>query len=114
MIRELKENYKKAKAEFKGEARSQARLVYNGTEIPELAGKLNIGQGRAHAIPAAFVRMKDGDPMQFYSDGSLRHALGKKPGKAARKEAKRLKRARNSHTKGQRPVVHAGDGETAG
>ncbi len=92
----LKENYEKAKAELKGEARSEARLVLNGHHVPMIQNQLRREGGPAPAqrIPGAYIRMKDGNPMQYADDGSIRHAAGEKPGKAAKKARKKENRRR--------------------
>lgn len=94
---EFKNQFDKAKAELKGEARSHARLVKNAVDIPEVAKRLNGHNSQVRAVRApqptgAAVRMLDGKPMMFFDDGSIRHALGKRVTKAARKALKRAKR----------------------
>jgi hypothetical protein len=93
MLRELRDNYRKAKAQIDGKAMSAARLVYNGLHVPGLDIVTGKGPRVARPIAGAFVRMMDGDPMQYFTDGSLRHALGK-PDKKQRRlriKARRLK-----------------------
>ncbi len=84
MLRELADNYRKAKAEIAGQAVSKARLVFNGLHVPGLDIVKGKGPRVARPIAGAFVRMMDGDPMQYFTDGSLRHALGK-PNKKQRR-----------------------------
>lgn len=91
ILDKLKENYQAAKAELKGEARSHARIIKNAVNVPGLATELR--KGPPARIPGAFVRMKDGVPMQFCTDGSIRHAFGKNVSKAAKKRAKKARRA---------------------
>lgn len=81
----LGQNIREAKAELDGKALSRARRIKPLSEIQALRpGK---------PVPTAILmRMKDGDPMRYFSDGSLRHATGFKPGKAARKALKRQRR----------------------
>lgn len=105
MLRELgrkfKENLEQARAEIKGEARSQARMILNGRDVPGVAEKMTEsrnerGPGTApQAVPGMFIRTKDGNPMAYFDDGSLRHATGFKPGKAARKARKKEMRRRH-------------------
>jgi len=90
MLRDLKENYLRARAELKGEARSQARMIKNAVDVPQIASDLR--PGKPEGIAGAFVRMKDGATMQFHTDGSLRHAFGKALTKAAKKRAKKERR----------------------
>lgn len=88
--RKVKENYLRITAEQKGQAVAQARRIKCAVDIHEVAIRLK--RGRPEEIAGAGIRMKDGIPMVFYTDGSLRHATGFKPGKAARKALKRLRR----------------------
>lgn len=95
-LREFKKNYRAVKAENEGKAVSVARLIKNLRDIIELAGhqvkrKKGDPPRPARPIPGAYVRMLDGRPMQFFTDGSLRHVAGRKPGKAKRKALKRLR-----------------------
>lgn len=91
----LKENYEKEKARLSGEARSEARMILNAKDIPQISGKLE-GTGPAKPIPGVGIRMLDGKPMIFHTDGSLRHAMGRRLMKAERKA---LKKARREATK---------------
>lgn len=93
----FKEKLAEVKAELKGEARSRARMVKQAKDVPELAERLNGAKGVAYVgaprpIAGATIRMVDGKRMTFFNDGSLRHAHGVKPGKAARKALKRMRR----------------------
>jgi hypothetical protein len=91
----LKENIAREKAHLQGKGYSEARMIKNAIDIPEIAKHLNGANGAApRAIAGAVVRMKDGKPMVFHTDGSLRHAVGRKTTKAARKELKRARRAK--------------------
>lgn len=101
--RELRENYDREKARIKGEARSQARMVKAAKDIEGIAESLT--SGPAKPIQGAGVRMKDGKPMVFHTDGSLRHAHGRAIGKAARKL---LKKARQEQ---RRREIHVRDVE---
>lgn len=76
MLRELRDNFNKAKQELAGKAVSRARIVFNGHGT-SLAMSHQKGPRVARPIAGAFIRMLDGDPMQYYDDGSIRHALGK-------------------------------------
>ena len=92
----LKNNYVRAKAELKGEALSHARRILPAQDIPSVANKLagtngHHQPGAPQAIRTTGVRMLDGKPMVFFTDGSLRHALGRKTTKAARKALKRAR-----------------------
>lgn len=111
MIRKVREamhvfrrHLKEVQAEQKGEARSRARMIKQAHDIPELRKALDAhADGAARPIQGAGVRMLDGTPMQFFSDGSLRHPFGRKVTKAARKKIKRMRHERQA----QRPGVHA-------
>lgn len=108
-IRTFREKLDEVKAEQKGEARSHARLVKQAQAIPELCDTQEITvEGKTFSVqhlkkraPGAAqptkvgVRMLDGKPMVFFNDGSIRHAMGVKPGKAARKAMKRFRRQQN-------------------
>lgn len=94
ILTRFKDNYERAKADLKGEARSHARRIKTAAEIPEVGDHLSRKLQGAPQPTKVAVRMLDGKPMMFYTDGSLRHALGKRITKAARKALKRAKRAR--------------------
>lgn len=94
MLRQLRENYNKAKAELVGKAVSRARLVFNGHHVPGLDVVTGKGPRVARPIAGAFVRMMDGDPMQYHTDGSLRHAFGKPDKKERRRRIKKLREMR--------------------
>lgn len=80
---EVAKNYRDEKARLQGKAISKARVLVT------TPGDLINGPARpTHTA----VRMMDGDPMVRFTDGSWRHATGKKPGKAARKALKRARR----------------------
>lgn len=83
----------KARAEVKGEAVSVARKIKNASDIPEVAEKMTPGGGSPPQSTGIGIRMLDGKPMVWATDGSLRHALGRKTTKAARKALKRARRA---------------------
>lgn len=69
-----------------------ARLMIPAAHIPHMKDKLNEPGGSSVARPTdAAVEMLDKTVLRFHSDGSLRHALGRIKGKAARKAAKRAK-----------------------
>jgi hypothetical protein len=80
------EKYRQAKARLQGKAISVARRVKTAKETI----KSSLRPGPPRPVAGAYVRMLDGRPMQFYTDGSLRHALGAKPGKAATRRARGL------------------------
>ena len=63
-----------------------ARLLIPAAHIPQMKDALKPG---APMPTAAAVEMLDKTVMRFHSDGSLRHALPRVRGKAARKAAKR-------------------------
>lgn len=88
----LKENFRKEQARRKGLALSQARMVKRAADVEGLSDLLKPGAPRP--ITSGAVRMLDGKVMVFHTDGSLRHATGMKPGKAARKALKRMRQAR--------------------
>jgi hypothetical protein len=96
----LAENVRREKAHLEGRGFSEARMIKAAKDIPEVAKKLNGANGvtriGAPQPLKAGVRMLDGKPMQFFSDGSLRHAAGKRVTKAARKQLKRARRAQKS------------------
>lgn len=72
------------------EPKSQGRLIKQMKDIPEAGDSYRPGEP---AKPTnAIVTMKDGDPMRFHTDGSLRHAQGRIKGKAARKAFKKARR----------------------
>lgn len=83
MFKELKDNVKREK----GEAVSYARRLKPLAEV----AKVESPNG-APAPTGIAVRMLDGNPMVYFNDGSLRHATGHKPGKAARKARKKARR----------------------
>lgn len=88
MLKELTKNYREAKAELKGEAISKAVRIKPLEEIDP-----NALQPNQPARPTQYLfRRPDGTPVRYWSDGSLRHATGHKPGKAARKALKRARR----------------------
>jgi hypothetical protein len=81
MLRMFRQHFREAKAELQGVAISKARLLPSQAPVADHTGPpapTNVG-----------VRMRDGAPMRYFTDGSIRHATGFKPGKAARKAAKR-------------------------
>lgn len=97
----VKRNYANAKDEGMGKAVSKARMILNARWIPEVVkflhperrGLVRRFKGRGPFIPqrikGARIRMLDGKLYDFFSDGSLRHAFGRKIGKMARKALKR-------------------------
>lgn len=86
----MAQNLRREKARLKGEALSYARRILPAAEVK---GVLEDGPVRASGVT---VRMFDGKPMVFHTDGSLRHALGRKVTKAARKQLKQARRAKKS------------------
>lgn len=84
----FRKNYQEIRAEQKGIALSRARLVKSAQSVDGLQ-KLLKPEEKPAPIAGATIRMMDGKPMTFHTDGSLRHALGRRAGKAARKAMKR-------------------------
>lgn len=80
----FKQRLRETRAELQGKALSRARMLKPLSEIRPGARK----EGRPEPTDV-HVRMLDGKPMTFHSDGSLRHFFGSKPGKAARKALKK-------------------------
>lgn len=89
IVGEFREQWRRARAELQGVARSQAVMIKQAKDVPELEASLRERGKVPRPIPGATVRMRDGKLMIFYTDGSLRHYHGVKPGKAARKAIKR-------------------------
>jgi hypothetical protein len=89
---ELKKNFREEKARLEGKAISRARMIRQAKDIPGLAEKLTPGEGVPRSTGTG-VRMMDGKTMVFYTDGSVRHVLGKRLIKAERKALKRARRA---------------------
>lgn len=117
LVNKFSENYKRVKAELTGKGKSFARLVKAARDIPGMLQERPKGQKKYHprtpyttmknlhrvpvarGIAGAFVRMLDKKPMQFFTDGSLRHVLpGMKPGKALRKALKRLRQRQRAES----------------
>lgn len=95
LVRSLARNYKEAKAELQGVALSQARMLKGLKEILGLDAfkKQHVGPPRPTNIN---IMMRNGAPMTYYTDGSLRHTLSHdRRGKKARVRARRLRRAAN-------------------
>lgn len=90
LLTELRKNYKEAKANLSGQAVSRARRIKPLAEIVG-ANFAAVKDGPVRPTSAQ-VRMIDGEPMRYFTDGSLRHATGYKPGKAARKARKKANR----------------------
>lgn len=101
----LKQKYREEKAHLKGEGISHARMVKQAKDIPEIAEKLAVGSGPAQAIKGANITMKDGQPMAFFSDGSLRNLYGAKPEISGRQFRKLRKRVRADRKRFQMRVV---------
>lgn len=108
VVKQFKENLKRTRAEMAGVGKSFARLVKAARDIPGMLQERPKGQKKyrpstpyttfknqhrvpvARGIVGAFVRMLDKKPMQFFTDGSLRHVLpGQRLGKALSKALKR-------------------------
>lgn len=89
VISELQKNFREAKAELKGEGISKAVRIRPLTEVQSVTVRR---PGEAAKPTNMRLRMPDGTPMVYFTDGSLRHMTGFKPGKAARKALKRAKR----------------------
>jgi hypothetical protein len=70
-----------------------ALLKLVGCILPGLDISTGKGPRVARPIAGAYVRMFDGDPMQYFTDGSLRHALGK-PDKVQRRLRIKARRAK--------------------
>lgn len=88
MLDTLKAEYRKAKAESDGKAISRARRIRTYTEL---------GLEPTKGIPRptkVHVRMLDGTPMVYFTDGSFRHFLGRAISRAACRQAR--KRARRA------------------
>lgn len=97
VLSEFKKHYRDAKGEITGKAVSRARMVKNAIDIPGMLSDNTPAKGPAHPIAGAYVRMHDKKPMQFHTDGSLRHVLPlTKPGKALRKQLKRQRQAKRA------------------
>lgn len=93
----LKQTYREEKAALQKVGLSRARLLKNATDIPEFAASLEHGNRPARPIPGANVRMASGQPMTFFTDGSLRNGYGPKPamsGRQLRMLRKKLRAAR--------------------
>jgi len=89
VISELKQNFAEAKDHLQGKAHSKARMI---KQLQDAAGdQLRTVTDRAPRRTRLMIRTLDGHPMMFFDDGSLRHATGHKPGKAARKVLKRAR-----------------------
>ena len=91
---ELKNNYKEEKVKLEGKALSKARLIKEWKDVPALAAACLKVEGPPQPIEGAVVRTSDGKPMQYFSDGSLRHAFGRRLMKAERRALKRAKRVK--------------------
>jgi hypothetical protein len=88
IINEFKKHHAASKADLEGKARSKARIVKQLRDID--SSQIEVGPAKPTGV---VVRMLDGAPMRFHSDGSLRHAMGFKPGKKVRKAMKKARRA---------------------
>lgn len=86
---ELKKNYRIEKAKLEGKAMSQAVRIRPLAEVRELSKDTTVMPPGPARPTDARVRMPDGTPMVYWTDGSLRHLTGYKPGKAARKAQRR-------------------------
>lgn len=117
VVQTFRKHFQRAKAEGRGEGKSFARLIKAARDIPGMLQERPKGQQKyfprtpytsmknAHRVPVAkgiagaYVRMLDKKPMQFFTDGSLRHVLpGMKPGKALRKALKRLRQRQRTES----------------
>lgn len=105
----IKRNFLQAKAELSGQAISRAVRIRTLREIDTAhkfyekdkhndkgvrihSGRCLVGGGQPRPTGIK-VRMLDGRPMQYFSDGSLRHALGRAAAKSkAAFKAKRMAR----------------------
>lgn len=96
VLDKLKQNYREAKGAITGQAVSRARLIKQLTQIVDPNKVAEAHASTPVAQPTGItVRMLDGAPMMFHTDGSLRHSFGK-PSKAARKKLKRARRDKES------------------
>lgn len=91
MLRDLKRNYDAEKARLEGKAVSQARVIKQAKDIPGMLPD-EPRSGAAEGIAGALVRMRDGATMQFHTDGSLRHAFGRRLAKDAKRRARKERR----------------------
>jgi hypothetical protein len=116
VVKQFRDHYKRAKAEGQGLGKSFARLVKAARDIPGMLQERPLGRKyrprtpytslkNRHRVPVAtgilgaFVRMLDKSPMQFFTDGSLRHVLpAMKPGKALRKALKRQRQRQRAES----------------
>ena len=89
---ELKRNFLEEKARLEGKGISRARMIKQAKDIPGIADKLTPWEGAPRSLGQG-VRMQDEKTMVFYSDGSIRHVLGKRLIKAERKALKKARRA---------------------
>lgn len=90
----LSQNYREAKAGLTGKAISRARMIKALRDIDESLLR-KPGTPGAPKPTHIVLRMMDGKPMVYFTDGSLRHILGRAPArkaaKKARREARRVK-----------------------
>jgi hypothetical protein len=93
ILRRLKDNYDAAKAELQGLGRSHARMIKNAHDI----GGIIDPNRRVPRPTRQHVKMLDRKVMVFFTDGSLRNAMGPKPrdlsGRQRRIKLKLLRRA---------------------
>lgn len=86
LLSEFKKNLREERAHLKGEAQSQGRLIQMLRDFTK--GVLRGGPARQtnHAF-----KYRDGSPMVFFSDGSLRHFGGHRlTGRAAKRQQRRM------------------------
>jgi hypothetical protein len=73
-----------------------ARLIVGASHVKDLFRQIETGIGPriARPIPGAVVRDYAGRPYQYYTDGSLRHAMGGRSHLSGRQQRRRTKRGR--------------------
>lgn len=113
----LKQKYREEKAHLKGEGISQARMIKNAKDIPQISTELQTVAGPAKPISGANVRMHNGQPMTFFSDGSLRNGYGAKPAITGRQFRKLRKQVRRDRKEALKPPTkcscHVGEANIA-
>lgn len=99
MIGTLRRKYQEAKAELTGQAISKARLIKRLVDIDQ--GRLKDGPAQPTGV---VLKMLDGQPMMYYSDGSLRRVLGKKRPHGV--SARQMRRAVKARRRGEGYRIH--------
>lgn len=119
VLDKLKHHYREAKASIEGKAISKARLIKTLTAIAanqllsRKAPRFTKDRPRRRLTfkermqwlyerrprpTQVGLRLLDGRPVVFFSDGSLRHAYGRSVAKAAYKKLKRARRRKLDRT----------------